>query len=93
MTVAEHWLVCPDETVEGEHVTVTEVMLDCGFTMTVIVPRFVLSWVEVAVIATASDKFPELGAENRPELEIEPALADHVTPELKLPVPVTEAEH
>lgn len=68
-------------------------MIDCGFTTIVVVPDLVLSWVEVAVIVTCSDTFPELGAVNKPVVEIEPALADHVTPELKLPVPVTEAEH
>ena len=92
ITVAEHWLVCPDCTVEGEHDTVTEVIVVVGFTVTVVVPDFDVSWVDVAVMVTRSDASP-LGAVNRPEVEIVPALADHVTAELKLPVPITVAEH
>ena len=34
-----------------------------------------------------------VGAVNKPVDEIEPALAAHVTAELKLPVPDTDAEH
>jgi hypothetical protein len=52
-----------------------------------------VSWVEVAVIVTWSDVTPPDGAVNKPEAEIVPALAAHVTAELKLPVPVTVAEH
>jgi hypothetical protein len=64
-----------------------------GFTVTVVFPDFVLSCVEVAVIVTCNDTFPALGAVYKPVAEIEPTLADHVTPGLKLPVPVTDAEH
>jgi hypothetical protein len=64
-----------------------------GFTVTVAVPALLVSWVEVAVIVTCSDVTPPDGAVNKPEMEIVPALAAHVTPELKLPVPVTVAEH
>jgi hypothetical protein len=52
-----------------------------------------MSWVEVAVIVTWSDVTPPDGAVNKPEAEIVPLLAAHVTPELKFPVPVTVAEH
>jgi hypothetical protein len=64
-----------------------------GFTVTVAVPALLVSCVEVAVIVTCSDVTPPDGAVNKPEMEIVPALAAHVTPELKLPVPVTVAEH
>jgi hypothetical protein len=93
MTAAEHWPVWPDCTVVGEHVTVTDAIVPAGFTVTVVVPDFVPSWVEVAVIVTGSDTSPAPGAMNKPDAEIEPTLAAHVTPVLKLPVPVTEAEH
>ncbi len=96
MTAAEHWLVWPDWTVVGEHVTVTELIVDAGFTVTVAVPDFEASCVEVAVIVTRSEVFPPLGAVYKPEDEIDPAprwLAVHVTAELKLPVPITVAEH
>jgi hypothetical protein len=59
----------------------------------VVEPDFVESCTEVAVTVTSSDAFPELGAVNKPVVEIEPALADHVTAELKFPVPETDAEH
>jgi hypothetical protein len=64
-----------------------------GFTVTVAVPDFEVSCVEVAVIVTCSAVTPPEGAVNKPEFEMVPALAVHVTPELKLPVPVTVAEH
>jgi len=56
-------------------------------------PDFVVSCVEVAVTVTGSDTLPPLGAVNKPEAEIDPLLAVHVTAELKLPVPITVAEH
>src|SRR5450759_1263194 len=64
-----------------------------GFTVTVAIPALLASCVEVAVIVTCSDTSPPEGAMNKPEAEIVPALADHVTPELKFPVPITVAEH
>src|ERR1022692_2885340 len=64
-----------------------------GFTVTVAVPALLVSCVEVAVIVTCRDVTPPDGAVNKPELEMAPALAIHVTPELKVPVPVTVAEH
>jgi hypothetical protein len=65
----------------------------CGFTVTVAVPDLLVSCVEVAVMVTCSDVTPRDGAVNNPEAEIVPALAAHVTPELKFPVPITVAEH
>jgi hypothetical protein len=56
------------------------------------VPDFEVSCVELAVIVTCVVE-GTTGAVNRPADEIVPALADHVTAELKLPVPVTVAEH
>jgi hypothetical protein len=56
-------------------------------------PDLLLSWVEMAVMVTCSDVTPADGAVNKPELEMVPALAVHVTPELKFPVPETIAEH
>jgi hypothetical protein len=64
-----------------------------GFTVTVAVPDLLVSWVEVAVIVTCSVVAPPDGGVNKPEAEIVPALAVHVTPELKFPVPITVAEH
>ena len=67
--------------------------LFAGFTVTVAVPDLVASCVEVAVIVTGSVTTPPEGAVNKPELEMVPALAVQFTAELKLPVPVTVAEH
>jgi len=64
-----------------------------GFTVTVAVPALEASCEDVAVIVTRRDVFPPLGAVNRPEVEIDPALAVHVTVVLKLPVPATDAVH
>ena len=64
-----------------------------GFTVTVAAPDLLVSWVEVAVIVTCSVVTPPEGAVNKPELEMVPALAVQVTPELKFPVPITVAEH
>lgn len=62
-----------------------------GLTVTVAEPERVLSWVEVAVIVTEV-ALETGGAVNRPDALTLPALADHVTAELKLPVPDTFAE-
>jgi len=62
-----------------------------GLTVTVAEPERVLSWVEVAVIVTEV-ALETGGAVNRPDELTLPALADHVTAELKLPVPDTFAE-
>ncbi len=90
-TVALHCDVAPTPIVDGLHVTATEVMveaLDC--TVTEAVPDLVVSWVLVAVTVT----LPAVdSAVKSPLALIVPALADHVTAELKLPVPCTEALH
>ena len=63
-----------------------------GMTVTVAIPDLLLSWFEVAV--TVTEVVAEtVGAVSNPEEVIEPALADHVTEALKLPVPVIVAEH
>jgi len=59
----------------------------------VLVPDFEVSCVDVAVTVTSRDTLPALGAVNKPDVEIDPALAVHVTAELKLPVPETNVEH
>ena len=59
-------------------------------TVTVVVPDLVVSCVDVAVIVT---ELALLGAVKLPEELIVPALALHVTAELKLPVPATVALH
>jgi hypothetical protein len=64
-----------------------------GFTVTEAVPNLLVSCTEVAVIVANSVTTPPEGAVNNPELEMVPALAAHVTDELKFPVPVTVAEH
>jgi hypothetical protein len=60
--------------------------------VTVVFPDLLGSCDEVAVTVTGVVD-DTAGAVNRPEEEIVPALAVHVTPELKFPVPVTTAEH
>jgi hypothetical protein len=72
----------------GRHETETEVIVADADTLTVADPNLVVSWVEVAV--TVAVPAP-LGV-NTPELLTVPrlvGLTDHVTEELKLPVPVT----
>jgi hypothetical protein len=63
-----------------------------GFTVTLAVPDTLVFCVEVAVTVTDVIVVTE-GAVNKPAEEIVPALAVHVTPVLKLPVPLTVAEH
>lgn len=90
-TVALHCEVAFTPIVDGLHITATEVIveaLDC--TVTVAVPDLVVSWMLVAVTVT----LPAVaGAVKTPLALIVPALADHVTAELKLPVPCTAALH
>lgn len=78
--------------VEGEQVTVTDVRVPEGLTVTVNVPSFEVSCVEVAVIVTGVLE-GTTGAVNKPAVVIVPALAAQVTAVLKLPVPVTVAVH
>lgn len=78
--------------VEGEQVTVTDVMVPEGVTVRVNVPNFEVSCVEVAVIVTGVLE-ATTGAVNKPAVVIVPALAAQVTAVLKLPVPVTVAVH
>jgi hypothetical protein len=96
VTVTNPWFVVkklcgagPASTTMGS----TLFVVCCGVTVTVVVPDIEVSCVDVAVIVTTNDALPEDGAVNKPELEMLPALAVHVTPELKLPVPITIAEH
>ncbi len=63
-----------------------------GFTVTLAVPDTLVFCVEVAVTVTDVIVVTE-GAVNKPAEEIVPALAVHVTAVLKLPVPLTVAEH
>ena len=77
--------------VDGLQVTVTEVIVggvDC--TVTIAVPNFVVSWVLVAVTIAVPGK---AGAVKIPLALMLPPLSDHVTPELKPPVPRTDALH
>ena len=76
--------------VEGAHVAATEVIVEAACTVTEAVPDLVVSCVLVAVMVTDP---AVAGAVNRPAVLIAPAAADHVTEELKLPVPCTVALH
>lgn len=65
---------------------------EAAFTVTVAVPNLVVSCVDVAVIVAVPGPF----GVKIPELFTAPnvaGLTDHVTAELKLPVPVTFAPH
>lgn len=62
---------------------------ETAFIATVAVPNFVVSCVEVAVIVAV----PAPEGVNTPAALIVPPAADHVTAELKAPVPVTFAVH
>jgi hypothetical protein len=89
LTVAEQALVCDVLIEEGEHETVIEVMVGvAAVTTTLAEPDFVLSCVEVAVMLAVP---VPLGVNRPPEVML-PPVADHVTAELKLPVPLTVAE-
>ena len=91
-TVAAQEDVCVVSTEAGEQITETEVIADCVVTVTVTValPDFVESCVEVAEIVAV----PAPTGVKTPALLIVPmlvGLTDHVTEELKLPVPLTVA--
>jgi hypothetical protein len=79
---ADVWLVWMDV---GKHTAVTEVIVEGAVTVTVAEPDLVKSSVDVAVIATV----PVAEGVNTPADVIVPYVADQVTPELKLPVPLS----
>jgi len=64
-----------------------------GLTVTVAVPDFDVSCVETTAVTVTDVVEETVCAVNKPVDVIVPALAVHVTAELKLPVPVTDAEH
>ena len=73
--------------VEGVHVAATEVIVGGGgggCTVTEAFPDFVVSCTLVAVMVTAP---AVAGAVKSPVELIEPAATDHVTAELKFPIP------
>jgi len=77
--------VASTATIEGLHIAATEVSVDgVACTLTVAVPDFVVSCVPVAVTVTV---LAVPGAVRSPLALMVPPLADHVTAELKLPVP------
>jgi hypothetical protein len=76
--------------VEGAHAAATEVIVAAVCTVMAAVPDFVVSCVLVAVTVTVP---PVIGAVKSPTVLIAPDAADHVTVELKLPVPCTVALH
>jgi hypothetical protein len=82
MTVAEHWMLCPVCTLGALHETATDVMVGAGATVTVAVPDFVESCVEIALTVSDPDVGTVAGAVYIPELEIVPEFADQVTAEL-----------
>jgi hypothetical protein len=80
LTVAEQVLVCDAMIEDGEHETVTEVMVDVAAkpTTTLLVPDLVVSCVEVAVMVAVP---VPLGVNTPAELILPPD-ADQVTAEL-----------
>lgn len=90
-TVALHCEVELVPMVDGAHVAATEVIVDAAAcTVTDAVADLVVSCVLVAVMVTDP---AVAGAANSPAVLMAPAAADHVTAELKLPVPCTVALH
>jgi len=90
-TLALHCEVAFSPIVDGLQVTAKEVieeLTDC--TVTEAVPDFVASCVLVAVTVAVP---AVAGAVKSPLVLMVPTLEDHVTAELKLPVPCTEAPH
>jgi len=63
-----------------------------GLTITLAVPETLVFWAEVAVTVTVVIAVT-VGAVRTPEVVIDPALVLQVTVLLKLPVPLTVAEH
>ena len=64
-----------------------------GSAMTVVEPDLVASCTEVAVTVIGVAEEIEPGGMSRPDADMVPTDADQLTAELKLPVPVTVAEH
>ncbi len=86
-TVAPHCEVAFSPMVEGVHVAATEVIVGGGggsCTVTEAFPDFVVSCTLVAVMVTAP---AVAGAVKSPVELMEPAATDHVTAELKFPIP------
>jgi hypothetical protein len=85
-TFALHWEIWLVTTVDGLQVTETEVTVEAGAACTVIIatPEMVGFCTLVAVTMTGP---AAAGAVKRPVGLMVPTLADHVTEELKLPVP------
>ncbi|HEV2487589.1 MAG TPA: hypothetical protein VGT08_18860 [Terracidiphilus sp.] len=91
-TLAVQVDVCEDRMEVGEQDTDTDVIVDPAVTVTVAEPNLVVSCVDVAVIVAV----PVATGVKTPALLTVPifvGLTDHVTAELKLPVPVTLAVH
>jgi hypothetical protein len=64
-----------------------------GLAITVVEPVLLASCAAVAVTVMVVAEEIELGGVSRPDPDMVPAEADQFTVELKLPVPVTVAEH
>src|SRR5271157_4640593 len=64
-----------------------------GSAMTVVEPDLVASCTDVAVTVIGVAEEIEPGGMSRPDADMVPTDADQLTAELKLPVPVTVAEH
>jgi len=87
-TVAEQVDVCVVRIEAGEQIAKTEVIVDGAVTVTVALPDFVESCADVAVIVAV----PAPVGVKTPALLTVPmlvGLTDHVTDELKFPVPLT----
>jgi hypothetical protein len=87
--MALHWLLCRGWIAVGEQVTLIAVT---GVTVTEVVPVFVLSWTEAALIETVVLAVTA-GAVKTPFTSMVPLLDPHVTTVLNVPVPVTVAVH
>ena len=80
-----HCEVAFTPTLDGLQVTATEVIVgELACTLTVAVPDLVPS---CALVAVTVRVLAVAGAVKRPLALMAPPVADHVTPELKLPVP------
>jgi hypothetical protein len=89
LATALHWLLCLGWIAVGEQLTVIAVT---GVTVTEVVPVFVLSWTEAALIETVVLAVTA-GAVKTPFASIVPLLEPQLTTVLNVPVPVTVAVH